>query len=85
MTTLDNKTRADKNTYRKIQVNELAEAMKEILSSFSHNKVGVTPKSALYRRLIDKHYFQRSQLSPTTFYRMVRENKLLKSALKGSR
>ena len=25
MTTLDNKTRADKNTYRKIQVNELAD------------------------------------------------------------
>ena len=79
MTTLDNKTRADKNTYRKIQVNELAEAMNEILPGFSHNKVGVIPKSALYRRLIDKHYFQRSQLSPTTFYRMVRENELLKS------
>lgn len=79
MTTLDNKTRADKNTYRKIQVNELAEAMNEILPSFSHNKVGVIPKPALYRRLIDKHYFQRSQLSPTTFYRMVRQHELLKS------
>ena len=79
MTTLDNKTRADKNTYRKIQVNELAEAMNDILPSFSHNKVGMIPKSALYRRLIEKHYFHRSQLSPTTFYRLLREHELLKS------
>lgn len=27
ITTLDNKTRSDKNSYRKVQVNELAEAM----------------------------------------------------------
>lgn len=30
----------------------------------------------LYRLLIQKAYFQRSQLSPTTFYRMTRENNL---------
>ncbi len=78
MTCLDNKTRADKNTYRKIQVNELAEALNDILPSFSKNKVGTIPKLTLYRQLLKKNYFQRSQLSQTSFYRMLRENELLK-------
>jgi putative transposase len=77
MTTLDNKTRADKNTYRKVQLNELAEAINEILPSFSKNKVGTIPKLTLYRQLLNKNYFQRSQLSQTSFYRMVRDNNLL--------
>lgn len=77
ITTLDNKTRADKNTYRKIQINELAEAINEIIPSFSKNKVGTIPKLTIYRKLLQKNYFQRSQLSQTSFYRMVRENDLL--------
>lgn len=77
MTTLDNKTRADKNTYRKVQLNELAEAINEILPGFSKNKVGTIPKLTLYRQLLNKNYFQRSQLSQTSFYRMVRDNNLL--------
>lgn len=76
ITTLDNKTRADKNTYRKVQVNELAEAIHEVLPTLAKNKSHVIPKSVLYRILIQKGYFQRSQLSPTTFYRMVRVHKL---------
>ena len=77
ITTLDNKTRADKNTYRKIQVNELAEAINELIPTLSHNKTGTLPKMALYRALLKHNYFQRSQLSQTSFYRMVRERKLL--------
>ncbi len=77
ITTLDNKTRSDKNTYRKVQVNELAEAISEVLSTLSHNKTGTIPKMALYRGLLKQNYFQRSQLSQTSFYRMVRENELL--------
>lgn len=77
ITTLDNKTRADKNTYRKIKLNELAEALNEIIPTLSKNKGGTTPRLALYRQLLKKNYFQRSQLSQTTFYRMVRENNLL--------
>lgn len=75
--TIDTKTRSDKNSYRKIQINELAEAINETLPTFSKNKVGVIPKIALYRQLISKQYFQRSQLSQTSFYRMVRDNDLL--------
>ncbi len=77
ITTLDNKTRNDKNTYRKIKLNELAEAINEIIPTFSKNKTGCIPKLALYRQLLKHNYFQRSQLSQTSFYRMVRENDLL--------
>jgi putative transposase len=77
ITTLDNKTRSDKNSYRKVQVNELAEAINDIIPSLSKNKVGTIPKMVLYRQLMRKNYFQRSQLSQTSFYRMVRENNLL--------
>lgn len=77
ITTLDNKTRADKNSYRKININELSEAINDILPTLSKNKVGCIPKLMLYRQLLKKNYFQRSQLSQTTFYRMVRENNLL--------
>ncbi len=77
---LDNKTRADKNAYRKVQPNELAEAIHEVLPSLSHNKTGIIPKSTLYRQLLDKGFFARSQLSQTSFYRMVRENNLLDDA-----
>ncbi len=77
ITTLDNKTRADKNSYRKVQVNELAEALNDIIPTLSKNKTGVIPKLTLYRQLLRKNYFQRSQLSQTSFYRLVRENDLL--------
>ncbi|MEE8059343.1 MAG: DDE-type integrase/transposase/recombinase [Pseudomonadales bacterium] len=77
ITTLDNKTRADKNSYRKIQINELAEAINHIISTLSKNKTGIIPKLTLYRQLLKQNYFQRSQLSQTSFYRMVRENDLL--------
>jgi putative transposase len=80
ITTLDNKTRADKNAYRKVQLNELAEAINDILPTLSHNKGGTIPKMALYRQLLKKNYFRRSQLSQTSFYRMVKVNDLLNGA-----
>ncbi len=57
ITTLDNKTRSDKNSYRKVQVNELAEAINEIIPTLSKNKTGVIPKMALYRKLLQKIIF----------------------------
>lgn len=77
ITTLENKTRSDKDAYRKVQVNQLAEAIHEVLPSLSHNKVGVIPKSVLYRVLLQRGLFVRAQLAPTTFYRMVRTHQLL--------
>jgi len=77
ITTLENKTRSDKDAYRKVQVNQLAEAIHETLPSLAHNKTGVIPKSVLYRVLLQRALFTRSQLAPTTFYRMVRTHHLL--------
>lgn len=77
ITSIDNKTRADKNAYRKVQRNELAEAINEVLPTLSKNKSGVFVKSVVYYQLLQRGYFQRSQLSPTAFYRMVRDNNLL--------
>tara|TARA_R110002072_G_scaffold303087_1_gene493075 strand:- start:1032 stop:1820 length:789 start_codon:yes stop_codon:yes gene_type:complete len=77
VTTLENKTRSDKHAYRKVHANELAEAIREVLPSLRNNKVGQIPKMALYRQLLKRHYFQRTQLSQTSFYRLVRENDLL--------
>ena len=77
ITTLENKTRSDKNAYRKVQVNQLAEGIHEVLPTLAHNKTGVIPKSVLYRVLLQRGLFTRSQLAPTTFYRMVRSHHLL--------
>lgn len=75
--TLENKSRSDKNQYRKVRINELAEAINEIIPTFSQNKKGIIPKQAIYRRLLEKDFFSRSQLSQTSFYRMVNDNDLL--------
>ena len=77
ITTLENKKRSDKDAYRKVQVNQLAEAIHEVLPTLAHNKVGVIPKSVLYRVLLQRALLTRSQLAPTTFYRMVRTHNLL--------
>lgn len=77
ITTLENKTRADKNQYRKVSLDQLAEAIHEILPTLAKNKQGTLPKSVLYRVLLQKNLFHRQQLAPTTFYRMVRDNHLL--------
>ena len=75
--TLENKTRRDKDTTRKVQVSQLAEAIHEVLPSLANNKVGVIPKSVLYRVMLQRSLFTRSQLAPTTFYRMIRNHHLL--------
>jgi transposase len=74
---IDNKTRSDKHTHRKILVSELAEAIRETLPTMSKNKSGIFPKSAVYRKLMVSGLVTRKQLSQTSFYRMVRENDLL--------
>jgi hypothetical protein len=43
LTSIDNKTRADKNSYRKVQVSELAEAISEVVSTMKRNKGGTFP------------------------------------------
>lgn len=77
VTQLDTKTRSDKNTQRKVTLAEVAEAINEVLPTLRANKVGKIPKSTLYRCLLERHYFTRQQLAPSTFRRFVREHDLL--------
>ena len=77
ITTLENRTRSDKDAYRKVAVNQLAEAIHEVLPSLAQNKSGILPKSVMYRVLLQRGLFTRSQLAPTTFYRMLRKHDLL--------
>lgn len=75
--TLENKKRSDHKSNRKVQPNQLAEAIQEIIPKLKPNKTGVIPKSVIYRLMIEKGIFQKSQLATTTFYRIIREHKLL--------
>ncbi len=77
ITTLDNRIRADKGFLRKVQLNELAEAINDILPTIGPAKSGAFVKSVLYRQLLERNYFQRTQLSATTFYRLMRDHQLL--------
>ena len=77
ITTLERKSRQDKHQQRKVTINELAEAIHEVLPTLTKNKVGQLPKSTVYRCLLQRNYFSRAQLAPTTFYRLVREHDLL--------
>lgn len=77
ITAVDKKTRADKYHHRKVKVNELAEAINDILPKLRPNKTGVLPKTVIYRLLIKQNYFAPKQLSLSTFRRMIRKNDLL--------
>lgn len=79
--TLEPKPRWDKSRHRKVEVNQLAEAIHEIIPTVSKNKVGQIPKIVLYRLLLERGLFTRSQLSQTVFYRMVKESDLLKESV----
>ncbi len=79
VTSIENQTRSDKNHYRKVALNELAEAINDILPTLKPNKGGLIPKSVIYRQLMARDYFQRPQLSSMQFYRMVREHQLLET------
>jgi putative transposase len=77
ITTLENKSRSDCHATRKVQPDQLAEALNDILPSLRPNKGGIIPKSVIYRILIQKGFFSKSQLAPTSFYRIVRNHQLL--------
>lgn len=81
VTQLDKKVRCDKNKQRKVTLAQVAEAINEVLPSLNLNKVGKIPKSTLYRCLLEKNYFTRQQIAPSTFRRFVREHDLLNTQL----
>ena len=67
ITVIENKTRKDRFTTRKISVAQLAEAIKETLGDINPNKVGRSLKSALYKTMIKKGLITRAQIAPPPF------------------
>lgn len=76
-TSMINKNRSDKGKPRKIQLEELASAISEVIETLPKKKKRYSLKMVLYRQLIQQGYFRSSQLAKSTFYHLVRENNLL--------
>lgn len=68
-------SRSDKGKPRKISLEELNEAIQQVLPLFRNKKYNAT---AIYRTCIEKGIFRREQLSRTSFHRLTTKFDLLK-------
>lgn len=68
------KTRADKDTMRKVVPEELLEAIGKVLPGFHGKKHNV---AEVYRACIEQGHLRRSQVAPNTFRRHVKRHGLL--------
>jgi len=75
VTGLHPKIRKDKGKTRKMTPEEVLEAINQILPQFRDKRFH---KSELYRLCVEKGIIRRDELSPTSFYRFIREYELLK-------
>jgi len=76
VTGVQNQTRKDKGTTRKVSPEQLLEAIQQVLPLFRNKKFN---KSSIYRTCIEKGILRAEEIAPTTFYRFIREYELLKS------
>lgn len=75
VTVMENKTRSDKGKVRKVVLEDIAEAIRQVLPKVH----GKTPsRTLLYRLCIEAGLFTRSQIAPNTFRRVVKQYELLK-------
>ena len=74
VTTLEKKNRSDKGTQRKMPVEELQEAINQILPHFRQGRFN---KTDVYRKGIELGVIKKEQLAPTTFFRFIKEYELL--------
>lgn len=75
-------SRADKGKTRKVSPEELLEAINQVLPEFRENKYN---KSAIYKACIEKGILTRERISPTTFYRFIREYDLFSDKIETNR
>ena len=68
-------SRSDKGTRRKVEPEQLLEAIEQVLPGFHGKRVNVT---AIYCACIQRGLLQRSRIAPTTFRRLVKQFDLLK-------
>jgi putative transposase len=76
------KDRSDKGKTRKISPEELLEAINQVLPMFRENHY---TKFDIYRMCINKGILSRDHLSPTSFYRFVREYDLLSDNIESNK
>lgn len=76
VTVMENQPRSDKGKLRKVEPEDILEAIRAVLPK-THGRV--PKRSLLYRLCIEQGLSNRSQVARTTFYRLVREFELLKS------
>lgn len=77
LTSIESKSRSDKGSRRKVCIEKIAESVNEVLPLIKTNKKNKLLVSTVYRAIIEKGYYKREDLSPTTFYRVIREKRLL--------
>jgi len=77
ITSMKSKPRSDKGHHRKVSVEQVAEAINEVKHLARPNKRKKNLKTVFYRLILEKGLITRSQLAPTTYYRMVKDNNLL--------
>ena len=75
ITGVTKKNRSDKGKIRKITPEELLEAINQVLPFFVNNR---HTKFDIYRMCINKGILKKEQLSPTSYYRFIKEYDLLK-------
>ncbi len=74
VTVMENKTRSDKGKTRKINIEDVQDALRKVQSQ-THGK---SPTIALlYRLCIEQGLLTRSQIAPNTFHRIVKQYDLL--------
>ena len=80
VTVMENTPRSDRGKTRKINQEQLLEAVRAVLPSARGGRDAGPPKIALlYRLCLEKGLLTRSQIAPNTFNRLVRELELLKA------
>ncbi len=75
ITTLAPKPRSDRGCPRKVEPEQLLEAIEAVRPSF---RLGVPNIAAVYRTCIEQGLLRREQVAPNTFRRLVNEHELLK-------
>ena len=73
VTSMTGKTRSDKGCTRKVEPEELLEAIEQVRASFRGRNV-----TAIYRACIERGLLERRRVAPNTFRRIVKKYELLR-------
>jgi transposase InsO family protein len=81
VTLMENKPRSDKGKTRKVNLEEVTEAVRQVLPKLHSQSPTL---SALYRLCIEEGLLTRSRIAPNTFRRVVKKYELLRPEQEGS-